>query len=84
MAISVRVIPRSSQEKIVVEDGGAWRVYVHASPERGKANKRLCELIAEKLGVSKGQVKIVRGETNSKKVIEVTYDRNETGALSKG
>ncbi len=71
MRLSVRVIPRASREKIVQESEGTWKVYLHESPERGKANGRLCELIAERFGVSKTKVRILRGETKKLKQIEV-------------
>ena len=74
MNLSVRVIPRSSQEKIIEESERNWKVYLHTSPERGKANQRLRELIAEKLHISKSKIKIIRGETKPFKIIEVSHD----------
>ena len=70
MKLSVRVVPRSSQEKIV-EGKENWKVYVHPAAEDGKANARVCELISAKLGVAKSKVKIVRGLTSRNKIIEV-------------
>ena len=71
MRLSVRVIPRASREEIVKGQNGMWKVYLHASPERGKANERLLELMAEKFSVSKNKVKIIRGETARLKLLEV-------------
>ncbi len=70
MNLSVHVIPRSSREEII-EKNGIWKIYLHESPERGKANEKVCELIARKLEIPKSKVKIVRGETSKNKWIEV-------------
>ncbi len=70
MRFSARVIPRSSQEKII-EEKGSWKVYVHPAAEDGKANMRVRELVSKRLGVSKSKVKIIRGLTSRTKLIEV-------------
>jgi hypothetical protein len=46
-------------------------VKVAAAPEKGKANRALCEFIAEKLGVAKSKVRIVSGETSRLKRIHI-------------
>lgn len=70
MKISIKVYPRSSR-KTVVEDGERLKVYVHEAAADGKANDAVCILIAEKFGVPKSRVCIVRGETAREKVIEI-------------
>ena len=69
--LNVKVIPRSSQEKIVKVVSGELKVYVHTAPEGGKANDTVIGLIAEYFGVAKSAVKIVRGETSRKKIVEI-------------
>lgn len=70
MRIKIKVIPGSSQEKIVEKDG-ILRVYVRAAPEKGKANKVLMGLIAKKYGIRKSGVKIISGLSGRNKVVEV-------------
>jgi uncharacterized protein (TIGR00251 family) len=43
---------------------GTWKVKVAAVPEKGKANRALCEFLAERFGVAKSRVRIVAGETS--------------------
>ena len=74
--ISVRVQPRSSQSKIVVKDGEV-KVWVTASPTDGQANAAVCELLADKLGIAKSRVVVLRGHTSRNKVLTVSEMRHE-------
>ena len=72
MDIRVKVIPKSSKTELVgYLPDGTWKVKIAAAPEKGKANKALCEFLAEKLGVAVSRVKIVSGETSHHKRISV-------------
>jgi uncharacterized protein YggU (UPF0235/DUF167 family) len=44
---------------------------VREAPEKGKANEKVRELIAEQLKVALNRVRILRGETSKLKFIEV-------------
>jgi len=72
MDFRVKVIPKSSKTELAgyLQDG-TWKVKVAAAPEKGKANRALCEFLAEKLGVAKSHVHIVSGETSQLKRIHV-------------
>jgi uncharacterized protein (TIGR00251 family) len=68
----VKVVPKSSRTELVgYLPDGTWKVKVAAAPEKGKANRALCEFLAEKLGVAKSKVHIVAGETSQLKRIRV-------------
>ena len=72
MDLRVKVIPKSSRTELAgVLPDGTWKVKVAAPPEKGKANRALCEFLAEKLGVTKSKVHIVAGETSHLKRIRV-------------
>ena len=68
---AVRVQPRASRSEICGTHGGALKVRLHAPPVDGAANESLVELVAEVLGVSRRQVRIVAGATSRSKVVEV-------------
>src|SRR5271154_7239608 len=62
MDVRVKVIPKSSKTELAgYLPDGTWKVKIAAAPERGKANRALCDFIAEKLGVAKSKVRIVAG-----------------------
>ena len=72
MVIRVKVIPKSSKTELVgYLPDGTWKVKVAAVPEKGKANRALCEFLAERLGVAKSRVRIVAGETSPIKRIVI-------------
>ena len=72
MEIRVKVVPKSSKTELAeVLADGTWRVRIAAAPEKGKANRELCEFIARKLGVAKSRVHIVAGETSTLKRVRV-------------
>ena len=70
MKIQVKVIPRSSQKKII-QGGDTFKVYVHESATDGKANKAVCEVLAKHFSVAKSNAKIIKGEKSKNKIIEI-------------
>ena len=69
--LTVVVTTKSSKRDIQwVSDDGA-KVWVHAAPEKGRANRQVCEVIAEELGVRPSRIRIVSGVTSAKKIVEV-------------
>ena len=43
------------------------KVSVTQSPEKGKANKAVIELLSKKLGLKKSQIELISGETSHQK-----------------
>lgn len=71
MRIELKVIARAKREHLEKISEASYRIKVSAPPEKGKANKRIVELLAEEFGVKKQAVRIVSGETSNKKIIEI-------------
>jgi len=69
--LTVRLTPRASREEIAGVREGAILVRVTAPPVDGAANAALVRLLAKALGVPKGAVAIISGETSRTKVVEV-------------
>ena len=71
--IEVKVEPRSSRRQISgIMDNDILKVKLTAPPVDGSANEQLIELISETTGVRKSQIKIVRGQSSKRKLIEIT------------
>lgn len=69
--LPARITPRASRARLAVDEG-TLRVWVTAPPEDGKANAAAEKLIARALGVPKGAVSVIRGQTSRDKVFLVT------------
>jgi uncharacterized protein len=69
--LRLRVTPGARRSEVVGRLGEAWKVRVHAAPEHGRANAEVVELLADTLGVPRGEVRVVAGHTARDKVIEL-------------
>ncbi len=69
--IEVKVEPRSSRKGIAGTMGNVVKVKLTAPPVGGAANDQLIEVMAEATGAKKSSIKIVRGVSSKKKVIEI-------------
>jgi uncharacterized protein (TIGR00251 family) len=66
--IKVKVSAGAKTEKVEEIEPSIFKVRVSAPPEKGKANERVAELLAEYFGVSKSKVFLVSGATYRDKV----------------
>jgi len=69
--VEVKVIARAKKEEIEKVSENNYRIKVSPPPEKGMANKRVIELLSEKFDIKKKDIRIVSGETNSRKIIEI-------------
>lgn len=69
--LRVRVQPRASRAEVRREPDGTVRVWVQAPPVDGAANAAVIALLADKLGVSKGNVAIIQGASSQEKVVAI-------------
>ncbi|HET9878397.1 MAG TPA: DUF167 domain-containing protein [Candidatus Limnocylindria bacterium] len=69
--LAVRLQPRAGRDEVLGERDGRVVIRVAAPPVDGRANAALCALIAERVGVPKGAVRVVRGEGSRDKVVRV-------------
>lgn len=71
MIINVKVIANASQDWIVGFEGDLLKIKCTAQPEKGKANQVVIALIAEYYRVPKQAVNILKGKTQTRKVVEI-------------
>jgi len=69
--LKVRVRPGAREESVRELSGDELEVRVSAPPQKGKANERVRELLAEHFGVSRSRVRILKGESSRRKLIEI-------------
>jgi len=69
--LEILVQPRASRTRAVGEHDGRLKVQLAAPPVDGEANAALVEWLAGALGVRKGEVAVLRGETGRRKTVRV-------------
>ena len=67
--LRVKVVPGASRSEVVGLLGAAVKVRVAAPPEGGQANREVCALLADRLGLPLAQVTVVSGPASPNKVI---------------
>ncbi len=69
--IEVKVDPRSSRKGVSGIMDNILKVKLTAPPVEGEANEQLIEVISELTGVRKANIRIVKGLSSRRKVVEV-------------
>lgn len=68
--LRLRVVPNASKAEVVGwMDDDCLKVKVTAPPEGGRANLEVCALLAKVAGLSKRDVRLVRGEKSRLKEV---------------
>jgi len=67
----VTVKPLAKKESIEQRSDADFVVSLHAPAREGKANSRLVELLADHFHTAKTHVRIIRGHSSRKKLIEI-------------
>jgi len=73
IVIKIKVKPKSKKEYVKKISENEFEVAVNAPPEKGKANKRLIELISKYFAVSKNNVRILKGEKSRNKILKIVF-----------
>lgn len=71
MKITVFVKPNSSKKEIKQIKENEFQVKLHSSPEKGKANEELLEILSEFFRVPKKKIIIHKGYFSRQKIIEI-------------
>jgi hypothetical protein len=69
--LRLKVIPKAARDGIAGWVGDSLKIRVTAAPERGKANSAVIALLASTLGVPRGRIALLAGETKAHKVVEI-------------
>ena len=75
--LAVRVTPNASYNRITGLKDGVLQVKINAPPEKGKANEEFLTFMAERTGVKKSFLTIIKGQTSRDKVILIQGISND-------
>ena len=71
MRIRVKVKPNSRSNEVIEMSKDSFEVKVSVPPEKGKANRRVIELLSKHFKVPKSGITIISGELYKEKVFEI-------------
>ncbi len=69
VTLKVRVQPKASRNQVEGYRGDTLILQVTAPPEAGKANSAVVSLLADRLGIAKSKVRMIRGQGSREKVV---------------
>ncbi|MBN2379165.1 DUF167 domain-containing protein [candidate division WOR-3 bacterium] len=71
LKVEVKVVPRSSRQRVEALEEGKLKVWVHSPPEKGRANQEVQELLAEHFSLPRRKIKLIKGEHSRNKTFEL-------------
>ena len=80
MTVAVKAVPRSRSTRAVGVQDGALRVQIAAPPHQGQSNAALCGYLADAAGVRPSAVRLRRGSSGARKLIEVDGPPSEVAS----
>lgn len=88
ISVAIRVTPRGGRDDIdgietLANGRSVVKIRVRAIAEGGEANRAVTELLADRLGVPKRNVRLLSGATSRIKQIAVDGDPRKLGTLLK-
>jgi len=69
--IRVKVKPNAKREEIKEIEKDYFEVRTTVVPEKGKANKRVIEILSKYFKIPKSRIRLVRGESSREKIFEL-------------
>lgn len=69
--LDIKAVPGARRNEIAGWLGERLKIRISAPPEGGKANKAICALLAETLGLRPRNITIVSGPTSPEKTVEI-------------
>lgn len=72
--MQVKAVPRSRRTAAVGVQDGAVRIQIAAAPHKGQSNAALCAYLADVAGVRTSAVRLRRGSSGARKLIEIDGD----------
>jgi len=71
MFLKVKVFPNSKKEEIIKKSEDEFEIKVKEKAERGRANKRVKEVLARYLNISEEKLILIRGAKQRNKIFKI-------------
>ncbi len=81
LLLHIHVQPGAKSSAVVGRHGNAVKIRLRARPIEGAANAALCAFLCDRLGLSRRQVELLRGDSARDKVIAIHAPGSAARAL---
>jgi len=71
MLIKVKCHPLSKKELVNKKDENSFEIYLREKPERGEANKKIFEILANHFNISQKKIRLIKGARSPNKIFEI-------------
>lgn len=71
MLIKVKCHPSSKKELFEKKDENSFEIYIREKPERGEANKKVFEILAQYFNVKASKIRLIKGVKSPNKIFEI-------------
>ena len=72
VVVEVVLQPRASRNELAGEQGGRLKIKVTSPPVEGMANRKLCEFLADLMGIGKQRVQVIAGQAARIKRVKIS------------
>jgi uncharacterized protein (TIGR00251 family) len=69
--LELKIIPNAPRNEVVGWLGPALKVKIHAPALEGRANDELLDFLAERLGLPRRSITLLRGDKSRQKVVRI-------------
>ena len=71
MLIKVKVFPSAGKEEIIKKKQDSFEIWVKEKPIKGQANRAVISALIDYLGISRENIRLIRGFKTRNKIFEV-------------
>ena len=81
LLLKVRIQPKASRDELIGPYDSCFKISITAPPVDGKANAHLIGLLAKQFGVSRSQIRLLKGETSKTKTLRILAPKKMPKAI---
>lgn len=79
----VKAFPKSSSQKLVLDESNMIKCYIKGAPEKGKANQEIIKMFSKLLGIPQLKIEIIKGQMGRIKTISIVENMTYNEMLKK-
>ena len=79
----IKAFPKSSSQKLVLDESNMIKCYIKSAPDKGKANQEIIKMFSKLLGLPQLKIEIIKGQMGRIKTISIVENMTYNEMLKK-